>query len=497
MSGVVLRPYQETAITGVRQAYAAGKKSPLLVMGCGAGKTVCFSYIAENAVAKGKRVLVVAHRRELIKQASRKLSDAGVQHGIIAPGFTPTRHMCQVASIQTIGRRIDEIDQFDIVVIDEGHHSVAGQYVRLIASQTKARFLGVTATAERLDGRGLGIHAGGCFDEIILGPQPDELIAAGYLKPIKVFGPANSPDLSGVKVRLGDYERGALADVMSGPAIVGCAVEHYARHTPGWPAVVFCVNVEHARTVAAMFRAAGWRAKSADGSMKSAERDDAFAGLENGSIQVLTVCDICGEGLDIPGISVVIILRGTKSLTNFLQWIGRGNRPVYAHGYDLSTPSGRKAAIAASAYPHLIVLDHAGCTLTHGMPDMEREWTLDGRLKKQAGAPTEQCKVCFAIYPPAPVCPECGNRKTTEGKPTREIETVAGQLVELTDPARPAWANGINIMTARGVDWLELLGLADTESKLLAIAKARKYHRGWIQRQMQVRRDAELRKLAA
>ena len=478
MSVVTLRPYQAEGTNQLRIAYGSGKRALLFVMGCGGGKTVCFAFITHGAAAKCKRVLIVAHRRELIRQASRKLSEAGVEHGIIAPGFTPTRDAVQVASIQTLANRLEKVGNFDLIVIDEAHHSVAGTYVKLIASQPQAKLLGVTATAERLDGRGLGLHVGGCFDDIVLGPQPDELIAGGYLKPIKVFAPATGPDLSGVKVRMGDYERGALADAMGAPTITGCAIEHYARHTPGWPAVAFCVSVDHAKSVAATFRAAGWRAASADGSMSSADRDAAFAGLTNGSIQVLTVCDICGEGLDIPGISAVIILRATRSLTNFIQWVGRGNRPIYAPGYDMSTDDGRKAAIAASPYPHLVVLDHAGCTLNHGMPDERRAWSLNGRPKRNAAPPTRQCPKCFAIHRPASKCPECGHSYEAEIKAAREMEVVAGQLAEI-DAARMA--------AIRSGRLHDVMQAAKTKDDFREIAKLRGYHQGWVRHAMRER----------
>ncbi len=467
---VSLRDYQVVATTKLRAAYAAKKRAVLFVLATGGGKTVCFSYITNGAAAKGNRVLIVAHRRELIRQASRKLSDAGVQHGIIAPGFTPTRDAVQVASIQTLAGRLEKLDQFDLIVIDEGHHAPAGTYVKLIASQPNAKLLLVTATPERLDGRGLGINAGGCCDEIVIGPSSGNLIKEGYLTPLRVFAPEHAPDLSGVKVRMGDYETKGLAAAMSAPTLVGDAVEHYSKHAAGKPAVAFCVSVEHARSVAETFRKAGWKAVAADGSMSTVERDKALGGLATGDVQVLCVCDLVSEGLDIPGISVVIILRATKSLVNFLQWVGRGLRPVYAPGFDLNTVEGRRASIAASEKPHCLVLDHAGCTLNHGMPDMEREWSLAGRPKKQAAAPVMQCKQCFAIYAPAPKCPECGYQKPEPDKPKREIEVVAGQLAEKDAAA---------IERLRTAPLRTILTGRETLPDLLKIQKLRGYKSGW------------------
>jgi superfamily II DNA or RNA helicase len=480
MSAVVLREYQSSATDALRAAYAAGRRALLLVMATGGGKTVTFSYIAHGAAARGKRVLIVAHRRELIRQASRKLMDAGVEHGIIAPGFTPTRDTVQVASIQTLANRLDRIGEFDLIVIDEGHHAPAGTYVKLVASQPKAKLLLVTATPERLDGRGLGIDAGGMCDDIVLGPSAAYLIDQGYLTPIKVFAPADKPDLSGVKTRMGEYETKGLAEVMSAPTLVGDAVEHYAKHAPGQPAVVFCVNVEHAKAVAATFRAAGWRATSADGTTPEAERDAALGGLQTGAVQVLCVCDLISEGLDIVGISVVIILRATKSLVNFLQWVGRGLRPVYAPGMPQDTAEQRRASISASNKPYCLVLDHAGCTLQHGMPDSEREWSLEGRPKKQKPPATKQCPECFAIYSPRPVCPECGHADAKPPAEPKAIETAPGELQEMSAERVAAIKNG---------RLSDLLPTAKTKDDLKMIAKIKGYHHGWVRHVMRERAE--------
>lgn len=466
-----LRPYQSDAVANLRASYSAKKRAPLLVMPTGGGKTQVFAYITQGSAAKGKRVLICAHRRELIKQASRKLSEAGVEHGIIAPGFTPTRDACQIASIQTIANRLDKIGDFDLIVIDEGHHVPSPSYMKLIASQPNAKFLLVTASPERLDGKGLGVQAGGVCDDMVMGPSAAELMDDGYLVKAKVFAPAHGPDLSGVKLRMGDYEKGALADVMGKQSLVGDAVDHYRRLAPGLPAIVFCVSVDHARNTAETFRKAGWRAVSADGSMSQAERDAAIGSLSAKTADLLVVCDLCSEGLDITGISVVIFLRASKSLVNYLQWTGRGLRPIYAPGFDQSTREGRLAGIATSEKKNLIILDHAGLVLTHGMPDEDRVWSLDGRPKKEAAPPTKQCRECFAIYSPRPVCPECGFSTAAEDKATREMEVVAGELAEMTAE---------RLETMRKTPLSKLLTGKESNADLEEIRKAKKYHPRWV-----------------
>ncbi|MBU8540835.1 DEAD/DEAH box helicase [Falsiroseomonas tokyonensis] len=463
MSAIQLRPYQDDAVERVRQAYRAGARAPLLVAPTGAGKTVIFSYIAAGAAARGKRVLILAHRKELIRQASDKLTAAGVSHGIIAPGFTPKRDLVQVASVQTLARRIASgVVPFDLIVVDEAHHAVAGQWVTVAAAYPNALLLGVTATPERLDGRGLGVEAGGCFDAMVMGPTVAHLVAGGFLTPAKIFAPAEAPDLSGVRTKGGDYDASALSDAMATPKLVGDAVEHYRRHVPGQPAILFSPSVAHAERMAEAFRAAGFRAVAASGSSLASERDAAIKGLGTGAVQVLCSCDLISEGLDVPAVSAVILLRPTKSLGLYVQQVGRGLRP-------------------APGKTHLTVLDHAGNTLRHGPPEMPREWSLQGRTKKKKASdetpPARQCTNCFAVFTPRPACPECGFEFPVKA---REIEQVAGDLSDVTDELTNRFGKHLPLSKVLA---------AASDADLTAIAKARGYKRGWVWHQRQQRQQ--------
>lgn len=460
---VALRPYQESAIEGVRDAFRAGRRAPLLVAPTGAGKTVMFGFVAQQTASRGKRVLILAHRKELIRQASRKLYDADVPHGIIAPGNTPTRDLVQVASVQTLGRRLNDprYSAPDLIVVDEAHHAVAGQWRDVVSAYPSARILGVTATPERMDGKGLGIEAGGIFDEIVIGPSVPDLIEGGFLAPARIFAPSEAPDLSGIRTRGGDYEAGALADAMGKPTIVGDAVAHYGRHTPGQPAILFSPSVAHAEAMAEAFRGAGYRAVAASGATPAPQRDAAIAGLATGAVQVLCSCDLISEGLDVPAVSAVILLRPTKSLGLYLQQVGRGLRP-------------------APGKTHLTVLDHAGNTLRHGPPELVREWSLAGRAKKAKkgddAPPARQCSECFAVHSPAPACPECGFVYPVQ---SREIEHVDGDLSDVTDAIAARWGKHRPLR--------DVLSEARDED-LKAIAKARGYHLGWVRHVLASRR---------
>jgi DNA repair protein RadD len=287
----------------------------------------------------------------------------------------------------------------------------------------------------------------------VLGPSIAELIEGKFLTPVRVFAPATSPDLAGVRIKMGDYDTVELKAAMDVPTLTGDAVEHYARHCAGRPAIAFCVSVDHAKNVAAAFRAAGWRAAAADGSMATAERDAAIGGLATGAVQVLCTCDLVSEGLDVPAISAVLLLRPTKSLGLFLQQVGRGLRP-------------------APGKSHLVVLDHAGCTLNHGMPDADRVWSLDGRAKKQAAPPTKQCPKCLAVHRPALACPECGygyGHDKLKERPA--LQTVAGELSEI---------DAATLAAIRTTPLRTLLTGRETQAELEQICQARGYDPGWV-----------------
>ena len=163
-----LRKYQVKAIKRAANSLRNGNKAPLLTLPTGAGKTVIFSEIAKRAVQKNNNVLILVHRRELIKQASKKLADIKVPHGIIAAGFKPSSHPIQVASVQTIVRRLNKINYKPaLIIIDEAHHSVAGSWKKVLDHFPNAKRIGVTATPCRLSGEGLREM----FDDLIIGPN--------------------------------------------------------------------------------------------------------------------------------------------------------------------------------------------------------------------------------------------------------------------------------------------------------------------------------------
>lgn len=468
-----LRPYQTKAVDDLRRSYGAGKKAPLLVLPTGGGKTFCFTYLADKAAQKGNRAIVLVHRQELLMQTSRSLDVLGVGHGLISPQFreNPTVPV-QVASVQTLRGRIKRSHyRPDLIIIDEAHHATAGSWRAILDAFPGAKVLGVTATPIRADGTGLDE----VFDDIVLGPSMAELIADGYLVEPEIIGSPVEPDLKGVRKSKGDYNQKELAERTNKPAIVGSAVDHYRKFCRGLPAIVFCVSVEHAETVAADFRSAGFRFKRLDGTMPDAERKQAIDDLANGRLDGLTSCDIISEGTDIPVVGAAIQLRATDSLALNLQQLGRALRPIYAPGYDLSTREGRLAAIAASIKPKAIILDQVGNWRRHGFPQDDREWTLEGMDKKRRGSSEDdgpavkQCEKCFAVFRPAPCCPKCGHIPAIK---ERKVEVVEGELVKITPEMKAAAA----------LERKKEISGARTREQLLEVARRRGYNPLWVDR---------------
>ena len=192
---ISLFDYQQSAINELRSCYAKGAIAPLLVLPTGGGKTICFSYMAKIASDKGKKVLLIAHRRELVGQISAALKLWGVDHGVILPDAKITKHSVQVAMVQTLANRI-KLDKagryrFDFVIIDEAHHATKNStWGHVLAHNLGAKLLGVSATPIRLDGKGLGTHTDGYFDAMVVGPTVSDLIAKGRLAAPVVYGPS-------------------------------------------------------------------------------------------------------------------------------------------------------------------------------------------------------------------------------------------------------------------------------------------------------------------
>jgi superfamily II DNA or RNA helicase len=416
---LTLRDYQHRALDDLRDQLRAARRRILLLAPTGSGKTVIASSIVHGAQDRGRRVLFLAHRKELIDQCSRKLDAIGVDHGVMQ-GDHPRRRPwlpVQVASVQTLIRREMPWSP-DLIIIDEAHRAVAASYQEICAAHPQAIVIGLTATPVRSDGKGLGNQ----FDVMVSCPSVAEMIRRGYLVPIRAWTHP-SPNLKGVRKVAGDYDLGELAVRMNKTAIIGDLVTTWRRHAANRQTVVFAVNVEHSKAITQQFNAAGVRAEHLDGTTPERERDAILARLAAGETRVVSNCAVLTEGWDCPITSCVIIARPTMSAGLYLQMAGRALRPHPA--------SGKRDCI---------VLDHGGCIRQHGLVDADREWSLEtGCAMLRSSGPRISladtfriCPDCYAVHPPdAMACP-CGYVFSARRQPIRQDSQQS--LIEARQP---------------------------------------------------------------
>jgi DNA repair protein RadD len=439
-----LRPYQQALVDQIRLQYQLGHRKVLMVLSTGGGKTCIFSHIAQSAARKGNRVLIAVHRQELLDQARRSLP---MPHGLIAANRSmDLSHAVQVASVQTLARRLHKLprDFFQLVVIDEAHHSNAGTWAKVLDHFQSAHLLGVTATPIRLDGRGLGEH----YQTMVEGPSAQWLTDNGYLANARVLAPPGF-DSTGIRKRMGDFDTKEAEQRVG--TIMGDCLSHYRKHLDGQTAIAFCCSVAHAEAVARLFQCNGIPAASIDGTMDATTRRQLLQDLGTGRIKVLTSCALIGEGVDVPSVGGCILLRPTQSVSLHLQMIGRCLRPS----------PGKAAAV---------VLDHVGNTLRLGHHLELREWTLNGIAKRDRDkAPSVKvCPACFAaMASQARQCVECGHEFGAE---VRELKQVEGELVEMQARQRKREQGG-----------------AQSLDDLRQLAQQRGYKRGWAERVYQAR----------
>ncbi len=403
-----LRDYQVEAITNVKKSFLNDAKSVLLTLPTGAGKTVIFSQITKLAKSKGSNVLILVHRKELIDQAGDKLTKANVKYGIIAAGHKPIDSNVQVASVQTLINRLNNLWIPSIIIIDEAHHAVASSWQKVFNHYKDTLKLGVTATPMRMTGAGLGE----VFDDLIVGSTIPELVELGHLAKHEVYAPPNKLNLDKIRTIRGDFNKKEVEDELDKVDIVGDAVDNYRKLGQNKPAIAFCISVKHGQYVTNKFKQAGYTAELITGSMKSDDRKTLVDNFKNGKVQILVSIDVVSEGFDVENCSVAILLRPTQSEGLYIQQVGRVLRP-----------EPNKTAI---------VLDHVGNTKRHGFVDDIREFDLHQKAKsKRKGeiAPAVQtCEQCFAVFKPQPICPVCGHEKVIT---KREISYEDGELVKM------------------------------------------------------------------
>ena len=444
-----LRPYQLEAKAEIYAAWNAGHKAVMLQLPTGMGKTKTFSKLAiEMAIdSKGPRLpaAICVHRKELVQQISLTLAEEGIQHNIIAPrnvisGIVAAQRMefkkqfydynaaVTVVSVDTLNARINKHDKWvktiKLWITDEAAHVLRdNKWGRAIGYFTNAIGLGVTATPERLDKRGLGSHADGVFDVMVSGPSVRWGIENGFLSRYKIAVPLSDFNGHLHKASEGsDYSKEAMTLASQKSSIIGDVVKNYKQHADGKQAILFATDIGTGTKMEKAFNDAGISAKLLTGETEDKQRLQALIDFRNKKIKVLLNVDLFDEGLDVPGIECVIMGRPTMSLGKYLQMIGRGLR-------------------VAKGKPYCIIIDHVGNVARHGLPDQPRSWTLDRIVKRRDK--TNLIRICHNHECNSPYdrilteCPYCGTPiprpKPGEGGGRPGLREVDGDL-HLLDP---------------------------------------------------------------
>lgn len=331
MSGLVLRDYQAECLTAVKDAAARGVDRQLAVLPTGGGKTVIFGTLAAETVAAvedQRRVLILAHRDELLTQARDKLvgiaPELEMSIGFVKAGRNDVDKRVVIASVQTLARqaRLDQLPRdFDLTVVDEGHHATADSYRRVI-DHVSGLVLAVTATPERADGKSLEDLG----FEIVFARSIEWMVEQGYLCPPRGKKISVEVDLASVKKSHGDFQSEALADALEGAGALSDVLASYTEHGEERKALVFCPTVAMAHHCAEVFRGAGFAAEAVDGTTPADERAAILRRLRSGETRILANVGVLTEGFDEPSIDCIIIAAPTRSTVKYTQIVGRGLR---------------------------------------------------------------------------------------------------------------------------------------------------------------------------
>lgn len=457
-----LLDFQARLAADVQDAWAQGARNVMPVSATGTGKTVICSHLI---AAAQRPAIAIAHRSELTAQMSLALAGNGVRHRVLGSketqrdiikqhietlgrDYTSPRAEVVVAGVDTLlGVPTTELwlRQIAIAMIDEGHHVLAdNKWGRAMSMFPDALGLFPTATPSRSDGRGLGRHADGLVDELVLGPPMREQINRGYLLDYRIKGLPCPVDLTRVSIGAsGEYVQAQLSAAVKEQIgkITGDTVDQYLKWARGKQGVVFAVDIEESEAIARALVAAGVRAVALSGKSSPQYRADCLRRYRRGEIDLIVNADLFGEGTDLPNVEVVIMARPTASWPLYVQQFGRALRlliaPELRAVWHTLTDAERLAHIAASAKPCGLIIDQVGNYIRHSLPDAPRTFSLDRREKRSRGAvsdviPTRAClnPQCLMVYERVhPACPYCGHAPEPAERSAPEL--VDGDLYEL------------------------------------------------------------------
>lgn len=472
----MLRDYQQELVFKV----LSQNDNTLIQADTGAGKTHILAAIAKSF----DHVLLIAHRNALVAQLSLEFAKAGLAHAMLCATSTArraealqrknlgkslfsqssTHYICSIDTLLSKYKRdflsID-VNKKWLIIVDEAHHMVeVNKWGKLATIFKNSRIIGATATPCRLDGVSLKQGNGGVFDSLVQAESlrinsVSTLIKRGFLSSFKCYGIESRLNESHLIIGKHDYTTESLIHETNKHVqeMAGDAVKHYVRLGNNKQALAFCVSIEVAMKTAKYFRDAGISAAAIHSKMSRVEVEQIFDLFQLKQIQVLCNVDMIAEGVDIPAIEALIMLRKTASLTLYRQWIGRSLRPC----------AGKEDAI---------LIDHADNIRAHGLPNEHIEWSLNypPTPKKSNLKPCPKCT--FLVKAWADVCPECSATLRSEtGFSERDILYIETELVEIyrTEKAREARENTIaSSVPENEIRYLHNYGskIADTSTKV-------------------------------
>lgn len=462
---MMLRDYQEKLVKGLRSSLKLNNKI-LAVLPTGGGKTYTFSYIVKRAWEKGVKVCILTDRIELLTQASGALSDFGITPIKIMAGKAPNlNNSLYVAMSETLKRRCPSDEYKDFVgsvqlwIIDEAHKRSFTKLFDYI--NPKAKVIGFTATPDRI-GKKDQLHEN--YKDIVKGVEIKYLIDKGWLSVPKYY---NVPaDLNGVKTVSGDYDRNEVASRFSTSKLYAGVLDNWKTLVPNTKTLIFSSNVESSLEISREFSENGIECRHLDATMKS-ERKSTLEWFKNTPNGVLSNVGILTTGFDDPSVETIILYRATKSLSLYLQMVGRGSR-------------------VTDTKNKFNVLDFGNNIVTHGFWHEEREWDLDPKVmaSKNAGtAVLKNCKGCEAfIAASAVTCKFCGH---VDKKEKKKQEIVRLQLLDPKELMKEALAgtleDKVKLCKQKLVKTSWVLHQLRTYSDVLKFLKLMGYHHKWLE----------------
>ena len=432
------RQFQTDIENAVEASWQAGVKNVGISAPTGSGKTVMFARLMKRQTLP---VVGIAHRQELVSQMSLAMAKQEIYHRLIAPDnvikdiiklhrtecggacFYNPDNLNAAAGVDTLKARAANLGEWSAQVglwaQDEAHHLLKTNKWGLVIDRfVNAKGLGVSATWNRADGKGLGRNSDGIIDHLIYGPTTRDLINAGYLSEYKVICAESDIDLANVEIgTTGDFKPNQLAAASRDSHIVGDVVKSYLKWANGKLGITFASDVETAERITAEYNAAGIPAALVTAKTKLSVRSELMRRFKRRELLQLVNVDLFGEGTDVPALEVVSMARATASYSLYAQQFGRSLRIFDGKFFGM-------------------VIDHVGNIIRHNGPPVNRKCTLEGRGKGSRNTTSEtpltSCRNGDCLQPYERFrtsCPYCGAVPEPDGRASPKM--VDGRLIEL------------------------------------------------------------------